>query len=204
MRDKVLRLHPPRLSMLALASALLLAPMTASAAERDLSRTEVLKLAQDRGALCEGWREADTSCQSLLFLEVAAGDKVTETDRMQIARQPDVAVGIRDDVTLDGAAVCTTVDFGPDHTVILMDGEPSDDEIAGQFLIALKASLSAYDGRRACETFRRDDVTGVIRSSTTIDGKPAPELDSVYRLLHDDARVSLRPLIESDGSEQHI
>ena len=185
-------------------TALVTAALPASAQEPALGKAEVLALAKAHGVLCEGWRDQDESCQSLLFLDVGAGEAVTELNRLQIADTPDVGVGIANDVTLEGGAICTTVDFGPEHTVILMDGTPSDEEMAGHFLDALKTTLAAYDGKRACETFRRDAGSDVIRSSTTIDGKPAPELDSVYRLLPGDARVRLRPLIEGDGSQQDI
>jgi hypothetical protein len=205
LRDRVLRLSFARI--LALTGALALAGLAApaaEAAEHVLSRAEVTRLAKDHAILCEGWRDLDESCQSLLFLDMTASGDITETDRMQLAEEPDVAVGIKNPVALDGAAVCTTVDFGPGHTVILMDGAPSDSEMANGFREALKLSLAAYDGKRACETFRRDDVTGAIKSSTTIDGRPAPELESNYRLLPENARIRLRPLIEGDHSEQSI
>jgi hypothetical protein len=210
LRDRVLRLSFARIAaprIVALAGVLALAGLAApaaQAAEHVLTRAEVTKLAKDHAILCEGWRDLDESCQSLLFLDMSASGDITETDRMQLAEEPDVAVGIKNPVFLDGAAVCTTVDFGAGHTVILMDGEPSDNEMAAGFLEALKLSLAAYDGKRACETFRRDDVTGAIKSSTTIDGRPAPELESNYRLLPENARVRLRPLIEGDHSEQSI
>ncbi len=179
-------------------------PAPALADERPLGKAEVMKMAGEHVILCEGWRDVDESCQSVLFLDSPDGKTLTATNRLQIADEPDVAVAIRDPATLEGGAVCTTVDFGPEHTVMLLDGEPSANELAGHFLDALKVSLAAYDGRLACETFRRDDATGVFKSSTTIDGAAAPELDSVYRRLPEGSRVRLRPLLESDSSEQSI
>ncbi|MDB5432018.1 MAG: hypothetical protein JWP35_3134 [Caulobacter sp.] len=210
MRDSVLRfagrddLSGGGLALLALLLMILASPAPAMAAERSLGKAEVMKMAGEHVILCEGWRDVDESCQSVLFLDTQDGQTLTETDRLQIADEPDVAVAIRNPVTLEGGAVCATVDFGPQHTVMLMDGEPSDNELAGHFLDALKVSLAAYDGRRACESFRRDDATGVIKSTTTIDGGAAPELDSIYRRLPAGARVRLRPLLESDSSEQSI
>jgi hypothetical protein len=204
LRDRVLRLPLAHVAALTAAALFGVAAPAAQAAEHILTRAEVTKLARDHSILCEGWRDLDESCQSLLFLDMGDKGDITETDRMQLAEEPDVAVAIKNPATLDGAAVCTTVDFNPDHTVILMDGAPSESEMAAGFLQALKLSLAAYDGKRACESFRRDDATGAIKSSTSIDGQPAPELDSNYRLLPETARVRLRPLIEGDHSEQSI
>lgn len=208
MREQLLRSSWSHAALGALSALLaiscLLAPPKARAAEQVMTRADILQLASEHRALCEGWRDQDQSCQSLLFLDVKAGGQLSETNRLQIADEPDVAVGILSDASLDGVAICTTLDLAPGHTVILMDGEPSDSEMAGQFLTALRASLAIYDGKRACETFRRDEATGVIRSTTTIDGKPAPELSSVYRQLPDTARVRMRPIIQGDSDEQSI
>jgi hypothetical protein len=186
-----------------LCAGLLAVSQVAKAADQPMSHADILKIVRDKGVLCEGWRSSDESCQSLLFLDAAAGG-LAETNRLQMADGPDVTVGLHAAAALAGGAVCTRIDFGPSHAVVLVDGEPSDSELAGQYLDALKNSLAAYDGKRACETFRRDANTGVIRSTTTIDGQPAPELDSTYRLLAADAKIHLRPLFAEDGSAQSV
>ena len=96
LRDTALRLLTLCIGALILGHA-----SPANAAERPLSRADVMKLAQNHAVLCEGWRDLDESCQSLLFLDMGVTGDITEVDRMQLAREPDVAVGIKNPVTLN-------------------------------------------------------------------------------------------------------
>lgn len=185
------------LRRLALATLLTL-PVAAPAWAADVplrgaGLSEVLK--SDK-AWCANWREAEKSCEEVVFRDARAG-KVVQTRRYQISDASAVELVIRETVAVEGDRLCSTYRFEDLELVVLAEGEPAPAEQAAPAMTLVGALMSDLEGKKTCETLVRDDATGAIRSSTTVDGEAAPEFDTDYRLLAPDTRIKLRPVFEN-------
>lgn len=155
--------------------------------------TEVLK--GDK-VWCANWRETEKSCEEVVFRDAKAG-KVVQTRRYQISDASSVELVIRETVAVEGDRLCSTYRFEDLELVVLSEGSPAPAEQAAPAMTLVGALMAELEGKKTCESLARDDATGAIRSSTTVDGEAAPEFDTDYRLLAPDARIKLRPLFEN-------
>jgi hypothetical protein len=57
--------------------------------------------------------------------------------------------------------------------------------------------MASLEGKKSCEAYVRDEATGELKATVTLDGEAAPEFDSTYRLIPPDTRILLRPLFET-------
>ena len=105
---------------------------------------------------------------------------------------------VRETVSVEGGALCSTFRFDDLDIVVLMDDEPAPPEQAASILAILAESMASLEGKKTCEAYVRDDVTGELKASVTLDGEAAPEFDSIYRLITPDTRILLRPLFEDE------
>lgn len=182
----------------ALAFVAALAASGAAAAQpagKPLTPSAVSALIKDQKAWCSAWQAGDQSCEELVFLD-AVNDKVTQTRRYRMADSGEVEIVIRQQLTLDSDGLCWTFKFLDLDIAILNEGHRASAEQAAAMVVLIRERMADLEGKRTCERFVRDGATGDILSTTTVDGAPAPEFDSRFRLLSPDTRIKLRPLIE--------
>lgn len=184
---------------IALPAALALAP-PAQAAEKPLTRDALLTVLRTDQVWCANWQAKDQSCEDIAFVDMLPGDKVRQVSRSRLSAAPDLQMVIRETVSVEGGALCSTFRFADLDIVVLIDNEPAPQEQAASILAIVAQSMAGLEGKKACEAFVRDATTGELRATVTLDGEPAPEFDSIYRLITPDTRILLRPLFE--GEEQ--
>jgi|SRR5215217_361836 len=184
------------LQALAIAAVMALpAALPARAAEAPLTRDGLVALLKSDKVWCSSWRDKDQSCEDIAFVE-PEGDLVTQISRYRMSQTPDLQMVVRETVKIEGAALCSTFKFTELDVVVLMDGEPAEAEQALPILSILAQSMADLEGKKACEAYVRDDATGEVKGSVTLDGEAAPEFDSIYRLLAPETRIQLRPVFE--------
>ncbi|MES2034217.1 MAG: hypothetical protein V4466_08580 [Pseudomonadota bacterium] len=180
----------------ALAAALALpVALPARAAEAPLTRDGLLGVLKSNKVWCSSWRAKDQSCEDIAFVE-AKGDEVKQISRYRISDQPDLQMVVRETVKVEGAALCSTFHFNALDIVVLMDGEPAETEQTLPLLAILAQSMADLEGKKSCEVFVRDDATGELKGTVTLDGEAAPEFDSIYQLIAPETRIQLRPVFE--------
>lgn len=177
--------------------AVFAAPATALAqpAGKPLSREALSRLIKDDSVWCAGWRQSDQSCEEVVFVE-AAGDKVTQTRRYRISEEADFEMIIRQTLKLDGPRLCWTFKFAELDVVVLNDGARAPEAQSAVTMALVREKMGDLEGKLACESYVRDESTGEISSTATLDGAPAPDFDNRFRLLPPDTRVKLRALFE--------
>ena len=146
-------------------------------------------------AWCGGWRDADRSCEEIVFLETAKG-AVSQTRRYRIYEGSDFEMVVRNTAKLEGGKLCWTYRFAEIDIAFLDAGERAQREQAAAMMMVMRETMSDLEGKLACEAFSRDEKTGEISATTTLDGERAPEYDHRFRLLDPDARVKLRGVFE--------
>ncbi|MBP7704625.1 MAG: hypothetical protein KA105_05005 [Caulobacter sp.] len=178
-------------------AALLALPVAAPAwaADVPLKGAGLTSVLESDKVWCAAWREDDQSCEEVLFLDAKAG-KVIQTRRYQLSDTSSVELVVRETVKIEADRLCSTYRFADLDIVVLADGSPAPAEQAAPAMSLVAALMAELEGKKTCETLVRDDKTGAIKSSVTIDGEVAPEFDADYRLLAPDARIKLRPLFE--------
>jgi hypothetical protein len=185
------------LTALVLAAAVALpAALPAQAAEKALTRDGLLAVLKSDRVWCSGWRDQDQSCEDVAFIDVLPGDQVRQVSRYRMSTDPDLQMVVRETVTVEGGALCSTFSFDDLEIVVLMDEEPAPAEQALPILAILAQSMSGLEGKKACEAYVRDEATGELRATVTLDGQAAPEFDSIYRLITPDTRIMLRPMFD--------
>lgn len=186
-------------SLLALAImiALPVAP-PAHAGEKALTRDGLLAVLKTDRVWCSGWHDQDQSCEDVAFIEMLPGNKIQQVSRYRMSAEPDLQMVVRETVNVEGAALCSTFRFGDLDIVVLMDDEPAPQEQAASILAVLAESMANLEGKKSCEAYSRDEATGELKSSVTLDGEAAPEFDSTYRLITPDTRILLRPMFEDE------
>jgi hypothetical protein len=185
------------LTALALAAAVVFpAALPAQAAEKPLTRETLLAVLKSDQVWCSGWRDTDQSCEDIAFIDVLNDGKISQISRYRMSADPDLQVVVRETVNVEGGALCSTFRFDALEIVVLMDDEPAPEEQAAPILAILAESMASIEGKKACEAYVRDETTGEIHATGTLDGEAAPEFDSVYRLITPDTRILLRPWFE--------
>jgi hypothetical protein len=150
---------------------------------------------QPASAWCGGWRDADMSCEEIVFLETAKG-AVSQTRRYRIYEGSDFEMIVRNTAKLEGGKLCWTYRFAEMDIAFLEAGVRAPREQADAMLMVMRETMSDLEGKVACEAFTRDDTTGEIAAAATLDGERAPEYDSRFRLLPPEARIKLRGVFE--------
>jgi len=178
------------------AAVALTAALPARAGEIPLAGDSLIAALRGDQVWCSGWRDRDRSCEDVAYVDSVDGAEIRQITRYRVSLDPDLQMAVRQTMTMQGGALCATFKFADLDIVVLVDGEPAPAEQALPILVVLSQSLADLEGKRACETFVRDEATGEIRSTATLDGEPAPEFDSVYRLIPPDTRIKLRPMFE--------
>ncbi|MBI5939253.1 MAG: hypothetical protein HY859_02375 [Caulobacterales bacterium] len=186
-------------AVITLPGALALA-LPAQAAEKPLTRDALLTVLKADQVWCSGWRAQDQSCEDVAFVDVLPGNKVRQVSRYRMSSDPDLQMVVRETVDVEGGALCSTFRFTDLDIVVLMDNEPAPQEQAAGILAVLAQSMANLEGKKTCEAYVRDEATGELKSTVTLDGEAAPEFDSIYRLIAPDTRILLRPMFE--GEEQ--
>lgn len=176
--------------------------LPAQAAEKPLTRAGLLAVLKSDRAWCSGWHDEDQSCEDLAFIDVLPGNKVQQVSRYRMSVEPDLQMVVRETVNVEGGALCSTFRFNDLEIVVLMDDEPAPQEQTASVLAILAESMSNLEGKKTCEAYVRDDVTGELKASVTLDGEAAPEFNSVYKLITPDTRILLRPMFQDE--EQSI
>lgn len=187
-----MRLLPALAFLAALAAS---GAAAAQSADKPLTSTGVSALIKDQKAWCSAWQAADQSCEELVFLDADKG-KVTQTRRYRMSDTGDIEMIVRQQLALEGDGLCWTFKFLDLDIVILNEGRRAPAEQAAAMILLIRERMTDLEGKRTCERFTRDRATGDILSTTTVDGAPAPEFDSRFRLLPPETRIKLRPLIE--------
>jgi len=183
------------LQVLALA-ALVLAPSAALArAERPLTREALVATIKSDRAWCAGWRETDQSCEEVVFLEPVK-NLFSQTRRYRIYEGSDFEMVVRNTVKLEAGKLCWTYRFVEMDIAFLEAGARASREQAAAMTVVMRETMAELEGKVVCEAFSRDDVTGEIAASATLDGERAPEYDSRFRLLPPDSRVKLRGVFD--------
>ena len=182
------------LSCLALACSGLAAP--ALAGEAPITREGLLAIAGSEQAWCSEWRPSDGSCADIGFMEPLPDGRIRQTYRFRLTSDPDLEVLMQETVSLEGGEICSVFRFDAIDVVVLQDGRPAPMEQSLAISLLLQSSMSEYEGKKTCERYTRDDVTGEVSATVTLDGERAPTLDSTYRLIPLDTRIHLRPVDE--------
>lgn len=183
---------------LAIAVALALPARAAQTSDRPLSRDALLAVLKSDQVWCSGWRDNDQSCEDIAFIDVLPGDKVRQVSRYRMSADPNLEMVVRETVDIEGGELCSTFRFDELDIVVLMDDQPAPLEQAGPILAILAQSMAHLEGKRSCEGYVRDEVTGELKAHVTLDGEAAPEFDSIYRLIEPDTRILLRPMFEDE------
>ena len=147
---------------------------------------------------CGEWRNKDTSCEDVGFVDVIDAKTFRQTYRYQLSDSPDMAMVVRQTVTLEGDALCSQFKFADLDILVLEDGEPASPETSAPESAMLADTMQDLEGKKTCEHFKQEISTGDVTSFVTLDGKVSPDYDSRYRLLTPDARINLRPLIQPE------
>lgn len=188
------------LQALAAAAALTLvlaAGPRARAAEVPLTRDTLVAALKSDSVWCSWWRDRDRSCEDVAYTDGIDGDQVSQVSRFRLWDDPDLQVVVRETRTLKNGALCATFRFLDLEVAVLSDGERAPEEQTLPVLAMLAQAMADLEGKKTCEVFTRDEATGVLRSTATVDGEPAPEYDTEYRLTPPDTRIRLRPTIDS-------
>ncbi len=179
--------------------ALILAVAAPSAAlgraDRPLTGDGLVAAIASDQAWCAGWREADQSCEEVVFLE-AAENLVSQTRRYRIYEGADFEMVVRNTAKIEAGKLCWTYRFAEMEVAFLEAGVRAAPEQAAAMTVVLRETMADLEGKVACEAFSRDEATGEIAAAATLDGERAPEFDSRFRLLAPDARVKLRGVFE--------
>lgn len=162
---------------------------------RPLTREALVATIKSDQAWCGGWRDADRSCEEIVFLETAKG-AVSQTRRYRIYEGSDFEMVVRNTAKLEGGKLCWTYRFAEMDIAFLEAGVRAPREQAAAMLMVMRETMSDLEGKVACEAFTRDDTTGEIAAAATLDGERAPEYDSRFRLLPPEARIKLRGVFE--------
>ncbi|MDP1736029.1 MAG: hypothetical protein Q8L23_01160 [Caulobacter sp.] len=182
---------------LAVAAAVSLpAALPAHAADRPLTRDALLAMLKTDQVWCSGWRDKDQSCEDVAFIDVLPGDKVRQVSRYRMSADPDLQMVVRETINVEGGALCSVFNFDALEIVVLVDEEPAPVEQSAPILAILAESMANLEGKKACEAYVRDEATGELKASVTLDGEAAPEFDSIYKLIRPDTRILLRPMFE--------
>lgn len=192
--------RPMRFWTLLFLAAMIALPVAApaQAAEKPLTRDALLAVLKADTVWCSGWRAQDQSCEDVAFVDILPGNKVQQVSRYRMSTQPDLQMIVRETVSVEGGALCSTFRFDDLDIVVLMDNEPAPQEQAAPILSVLAQSMANLEGKKTCEAYVRDDVTGELKATVTLDGEAAPEFDSTYRLIGPETRILLRPMFEDE------
>lgn len=182
-------------AVLTLPVAPLLVATTAHAAEIPLTGDGLLAAIKSDKVWCSRWHDKDQSCEEVTFLE-AKKDVISQTRRYLMSNEADIEMVVREKLKLENGALCSTFKFEDLDIVVLSGGEPAPDEQAITTRAVIAALMADLEGKKTCTAFTRDDKTGLVKSTLTLDGQAAPEFDTDYRLLSPDTRIQLRPVFE--------
>lgn len=193
-------MRQPILALLAIAA--ISAGLPARAAEKPVTREALIDLLKSERVWCSGWKESDHSCEDVSFVDIKTGGKVEQTSRLRMSAEPDLQMVVRETVEVEGGALCSTFRFEALDIVILMDERPATAELALPLIGVLAESMAGLEGKKACESYVRDEATGDLRSTVTLDGVEAPEFNSIYRLIAPETRIQLRPMLDDEEASQ--
>jgi len=171
--------------------------LPARAADKPLTREALVAVLKTEQVWCSGWRAQDQSCEDIALSELQ-GDKVRQVSRYRMSTEPNLQMVVRETVNVEGAALCSIFRFDDLDIVVLMDDQPAPQEQAAPILAILAESMASLEGKKSCEAYVRDEATGELKATVTLDGEAAPEFDSTYRLIPPDTRILLRPLFEDE------
>jgi hypothetical protein len=183
------------LQALALLAAVSIPGLASAQSDRPLTRDGLVAAIKSDRAWCAGWREADQSCEEVVFLETA-DNLVSQTRRYRIYEGADFEMVVRNTARLDAGKLCWTYRFDEMDIAFLEAGVRASAEQAAAMMLVMRETMSELEGKVACDAFARDEATGEIAAATTLDGERAPEYDSRFRLLAPDTRVKLRGVFE--------
>lgn len=182
----------------AFALAAVLALPVATAARADdipLNRDGLLAVIKSDKVWCSRWQDKDQSCEEVTFLEAGKG-VVNQTRRYRMSNEADIEMVVREQLKIEGAALCSTFHFEDLDIVVLNEGSPAPEEQSMTTRALIAQIMADLEGKKTCEAFLQDDKTGLIKSRVTLDGQAAPEFDTDYRLLSPNTRIQLRPIFE--------
>jgi hypothetical protein len=162
---------------------------------RPLTRDGLIATIKSDRAWCAGWRDADQSCEEVVFLETEKG-VVSQTRRYRIYEGSDFEVIVRNTAKIESGKLCWTYRFADMDVAFLEAGVRAPQEQSAAMMVVMRETMSDLEGKVSCETFSRDEKTGEIAAAATLDGERAPEYDNRFRLLAPDAKVKLRGVFE--------
>lgn len=183
------------LQALAFIAAVSAPGMALAQPDRPLTRDGLVAAIASERAWCAGWREADQSCEEIVFLE-AEKNLVSQTRRYRIYEGADFEMVVRNTARFEGGKLCWTYRFAEMDIAFLEAGVRASTEQSAAMMMVMRETMSELEGKVACDAFTRDEATGEIAAATTLDGERAPEYDSRFRLLAPDVRVKLRGVFE--------
>ena len=171
--------------------------LPARAADKPLTREALVAVLKTEQVWCSGWRAQDQSCEDIALSELQ-GDKVRQVSRYRMSTEPNLEMVVRETVSIEGDALCSTFRFNDLEILVLVDDEPAPVEQAAPILAILAQSMAHLEGKKSCEAYVQDDATGDLKASVTLDGEAAPEFGSIYRLIKPDTRSLLRPVFKDE------
>ncbi len=140
----------------------------------------------------------------MAFIDLLPDNKVRQVSRYRMSAQPDLQMVVRETVSVEGGALCSVFSFEALEIVVLVDEEPAPVEQSAPILAILADTMSGLEGKKACEAYVRDEATGELKASVTLDGVAAPEFDSIYKLIKPDTRILLRPMFEDEDEPSPV
>jgi hypothetical protein len=104
---------------------------------------------------------------------------------------------------IQGDRVCSV--FGDDTVKLgfLLNDQPVPEAATTAIRVAVRESMSEFEGKTLCQTFYRNGSDTVLRERITVDGKRREDLESVYRLQADEAGLDIRPPA-ADAEESEV
>jgi hypothetical protein len=160
-----------------------------------LGKEALLAVIQTGKVWCSDWREADQSCEEVVFLE-ADKDRVSQVRRYRMSAEGELDILMRQIVSFEGDKLCWTYRFAEMDVVILNDGARAPAEQAAPIRGLMAGIMADLEGKKACESFIPDAASGDLDSKVTLDGEAAPDFSTRFRLLAPETRVKLRPMFE--------
>ena len=177
----------------AAAMGVLLGPSVAQAAERRMTGEELRDIARREMLWCENYVAATDDCDVVTLVRLTSDGRLAETSTLLLQEEPRLQVYIGDQDRIDGDRLCSTIEASRTAFYFTVEGQPAPAATALGLRLLFMAQLAELDGKTLCQTFFRDEATGVVREEITVDDQRRQDLESTYVLREGSERLKLRP-----------
>lgn len=192
------------LTSLIAAVSVLAAPAFSQAAERKMTAEELRDIARREMLWCENYVAETNDCDVITLVRLVPDGRLAETSTLLLQEDPRLQVFIGDHDRIDGDRLCSTIESARTAFAFTVEGQPAPTATAIGLRLLFMAQLAELDGKTLCQTFFRDDATGVVREEITVDGERRTDLESTYVLREGSERLNLRPQAPPDDASARI